>query len=182
MSTEPHRPKPTKEERASFLGISRSELVGGETRNASPKAEAQALAYATAAARSLKDDKCEEVLVLDLRGKSQVTDYFVIASGTSTVQMRAAGHNAAALAKEHGLQVMRDNLGESEADWIVVDATDVVVHVFEPDTRVYYDLEMLWGDAERIDWGRPDGSDGDTTGTGATSRNRAGLRPDEELG
>lgn len=124
-----------------------------------PEDEASARAFAIDVARSLRDDKCEDIIVLDLRGKSQVTDYTVIASGTSERQMRSAGKHAEEVGVEAGFASMHDNLSESGATWIVIDFVDVVVHIFEPATRAMYDLEMLWGDAERIPW-RQGGEDG----------------------
>ena len=142
------------------------------------------------AARLLKDDKCEDVLVLDLRGESEVTDFFVIASGTSDRQMRSAGLHVEALAKERGFVMHRSNIKEREATWLVLDFVDFVVHLFEPETRLFYDLEMLWGDVERLDWMRDrDRAEGDAAGDGGggatggsgRDRNRAGLRDDEVL-
>ncbi|MBL0927300.1 MAG: ribosome silencing factor [Phycisphaerales bacterium] len=150
----------------------------GVTVNPSPERQAQALAFALDAARSLNGDKCEDVLVLDLRGKSQMTDYFVIATGTSDRQMRSAGMHVQELARERGLDGFRDNLREHQATWIVLDFVDVVVHLFESGTRQFYDLEMLWGDAERLTWARP----GDTVlNSPRHERNRAGLTRDDVL-
>lgn len=165
---QPDRTKPTDREKA--LGVSRTPAEDGHSANISPEAEEAARRFAFAAAESLRDDKCEDILVLDLRGRSQVTDFFVIASGTSEVQMRAACHSVMELGEGHGFQVHTNNLREGDADWFLIDFVDVVVHVFEPDTRIYYDLEMLWGDAPRLDW----------NGTGGESRNRANLRPEEK--
>jgi ribosome-associated protein len=162
------RTKPTDREKA--LGVSRSPASDGHSVNASPEAEEEARRFAIAAAKSLKDDKCEDILVLDLRGRSQVTDFFVIASGTSEVQMRAASREVMEVGEAHGFKAHTNNLREGDAEWFLIDFVDVVVHVFEPDTRIYYDLEMLWGDAPRLDW----------DGGGGESRNRANLRPDEK--
>lgn len=118
-----------------------------------PRDTAAAHALALAAARSLADDKCTDVVVLDLRGLSQATDFFVVASGTSDRQMRAAASHV----RETAAQLGHDIHGSSADDrttWVVLDCVDVVVHVFEPNTRAYYDLEMLWGDAPRLDWDR----------------------------
>lgn len=162
------RPKPSDREQA--LGVNRSPAEDGQSSNVSPEAEEAARRFAIAAAESLKDDKCEDILVLDLRGRSQVTDFFVIASGTSEVQMRSSCEAVMALGKEQGFKAHTNNLRDGDADWFLIDFVDVVVHVFEPDTRIYYDLEMLWGDAPRLDW----------SGDGGAVRNRANLRPDEK--
>ena len=165
---QPDRVKPTDREQA--LGVSRTPVEDGHSINVSPEAEEAARQFAMAAAHSLSDDKCEDILVLDLRGRSQVTDFFVIASGTSEVQMRAACQAVMDLGEGQGFNAHTNNLREGDAEWFLIDFVDVVVHVFEPDTRIYYDLEMLWGDAPRLDW------DGD----GGQSRNRARLRPEEK--
>ena len=116
-------------------------------------------------ARSLSDDKCEDVVVLDVTGLSHVTDFVVIASGTSDRQMRSAATNAADVSERHGCGVYRRS-DDDRTTWIVLDCVDVVVHVFEPNTRAHYDLEMMWGDAPRVDWERP----------GQKNRNYAGLQ------
>ena len=90
-------------------------------------------------ARVCAEQRCRDVVVLDLRRLSPVTQFFVIATGTSPRQMRTAAHYAA----EGG-----------EARWILIDYIDVVVHIFSDEARAYYDLDLLWGDAPRIDWQR----------------------------
>jgi len=164
------RSKPV--DRESALGVSRHPSKDGESINVSPEAEEKAKQFAISTAESLRDDKCEDILVLDLRGRSQVTDFFVIASGTSEVQMRAASEGVMKLGKQQGFPALKDNIRGGDAEWFLIDFVDVVVHVFEPDTRMYYDLEMLWGDAPRLDW----------AGDGRTGRNRANLRNDEKPG
>ncbi len=111
--------------------------------------------FAIEAARSLHDDKCEHVLVLDLQGRSQVTDFFVVATGSSDRQLRSAGEHVADLGEQREFTLFRSNLRESSQTWVLLDFVDVVVHVFSPEARAYYDLELLWGDAERVTWSRP---------------------------
>lgn len=106
--------------------------------------------FAVAAAAELVSDKCTDVLVLDLRGKSQLTDFFVIATGTSDVQMRSASRGVEKIGAERGMTMFRSNTHDLNPTWIVLDFVDVVVHLFEPTTRLHYDLEMLWGDAPRL--------------------------------
>lgn len=101
----------------------------------------------------LADDKCNEVVLLDVRGLSQVTDYIVIGSGTSDRQMRSALADVEHLGAEHGFPVFRSS-ADDRATWLLADFVDVVVHVFEPNARAHYDLEMLWGDATRVRWQR----------------------------
>lgn len=121
-------------------------------------------AFAIEAARMLFDDKSENVVVLDVSSLSQVTDFIVIGSGTSDRQMKSSIENIEVLAKEHDFAAFGSST-DSGATWLLIDFVDVVVHLFEPNTRAHYDLEMLWGDAEHIEWQRPDQKD----------RNRAGL-------
>ena len=110
-------------------------------------------AFAIECARLLKDDKCEHIVILDVRGRSQITDYVIVGSGTSDRQMNAAIDDAVELGTEHGFSAMRTNKDE-RSTWLLADFVDVVAHLFEPNTRAYYDIEMLWGDAPRVDWRR----------------------------
>jgi ribosome-associated protein len=117
------------------------------------KAHAAARAFAIEAARTLADDKCEDVVVLDVRSLSQVSDFIVIGSGTSERQMRSVLKNVREMGEKTGFMAFRSN-DDERATWLLADFVHVVVHVFEPNTRAHYDLEMLWGDAERIPWAR----------------------------
>jgi ribosome-associated protein len=105
--------------------------------------EALALAVADYAA----DRKALEIVQLDLRGMIEYTDYFVICTGRTDRQTKAI-HDAIHLGmkSEHGLLPRRVE-GLTQAKWILMDYLDVVVHVFTPDTREYYRLEQLWGEA-----------------------------------
>ena len=105
--------------------------------------------FAVKAARTARDNRCSDIVVLDLRGLSNTTDYFVITTGTSNRQMRTVADEVSKAAKEAGH--MRFGLaGYEQARWIVLDFIDVVVHIFDQEYRDYYDLEMLWGDAKRV--------------------------------
>jgi ribosome-associated protein len=112
--------------------------------------------FAIDMARTLTDSKCTEVVLLDVRGRSQVCDYVIIASGTSQRQMRAAAQDLEDLGKERGQHPFRTNADEGST-WIVVDFVEIVAHLFEPDQRLYYDLELLHADGKRVDWRRPEG-------------------------
>ena len=106
---------------------------------------------ATGVARVASEQHCEDVVVLDLRGLSPVTDFFVIATGTSDRQMRAVADTI----DEHAESLGHKRLGWSGYDvaqWILLDYVDVVVHLFDVDRRGYYDLELLWGDGRRVAW------------------------------
>lgn len=107
--------------------------------------------YALRAARLMDTLHCTDVVALDVRGISQVTDVFVIGSGTSNRQMKSVADDLEELAEDMGMEVFRRHI-DAQVTWIVIDLVHVVVHLFEPSVRAYYDLEMLWGDAERLDW------------------------------
>ncbi len=111
-------------------------------------------AFAIDCARLFKDDKCENIVVLDVRGRSQVTDYVVIGSGTSDRQMNSAIDDVVELGEQRGFSAMRTSR-DDRSTWLLADFVDVVAHLFEPNTRAYYDIEMLWGDSVRVDWRRP---------------------------
>jgi ribosome-associated protein len=95
-------------------------------------------------ARAAADKKAYDVSVLDMRKIPSVCDYFVIASGTSTTQVRAISDNIIDSLKEKGERVWHTE-GEREALWILLDCGDVVAHIFQEDTRRFYELEKLWG-------------------------------------
>ncbi len=97
--------------------------------------------------QSLDDDKAQEIVTIDLNGITSVADYFVIASGSSSrhvgamadhlnEKLKAAGHN--------GISIE----GQENCDWVLVDAFDVVIHLFKPEVRDFYNLEKMWDMAE----------------------------------
>ncbi len=101
--------------------------------------------------RELADNKkAENILVLDVRKLSRVTDYFVIASGTSQPHLRAIVEEIhGKLRDEHDLRPARTE-GGSSGSWVVLDYFDVIVHVMHTETRARYDFEGLWGDAKPV--------------------------------
>ena len=94
--------------------------------------------------------KADVPLVLDLRGLSSITDFFVIASSISQLGVRAIAEGLIDRLRVHHRLLPRHVEGLSEREWVCVDAGDIVVHVFLEQTRRYYDLEGLWGDAPRL--------------------------------
>jgi ribosome-associated protein len=116
-----------------------------------PVASADPETFAAYVARLMVDSHCEDAIVLDVREVSQVTDYFVIGTGTSDRQIRAVSEELEEMAKAEGRTAFGIQGGES-AQWIVVDFVDVVVHLFTGEARGYYDLESLWADARRVPW------------------------------
>ena len=112
---------------------------------------AQVRKFAIEVARLLKDRHCEDVLLLDVHGRNDITDYILIASGTSDRQMRAVAEEIEELAARAGMVRLGADI-DAHTTWVVLDFIDLVVHLFDPATRAHYDLEMLWGDAPRVTW------------------------------
>jgi ribosome-associated protein len=98
---------------------------------------------------TLTENKAEDVVQIDLRGKTSVCDHMVICSGRSSRQVAALSEKLAdALKKTHGVLTKLE--GKETGDWVLIDAGDVVVHVFRPEVRDFYQLEKMWlpaGDA-----------------------------------
>ena len=97
-----------------------------------------------AIARAASDKKALDIVTLDMRRIPSVSDYFVIASGSSTTQVRAISDNIADVLKEKGERVWHVE-GAGEALWVLLDCGDVIAHVFLEETRRFYALEELWG-------------------------------------
>ncbi len=111
----------------------------------------QARKLAVEAARIAEANNCVDIVVLDLRGRSPVCDYFVIATGTSGRQMRTVADDLGVYGRSVGSPAWQV-AGVEAADWIVLDFVDVVVHLFDEPHRRYYDLEMIWGEGPRVRW------------------------------
>lgn len=92
---------------------------------------------------SLDDDQAQDIVTIELRGKSSVADHMVIASGRSSRQVTAIAQKLAKRIKETGQGSPRVE-GLPAADWVLVDAGDVVVHLFRPEVRTFYNLERMW--------------------------------------
>jgi len=92
---------------------------------------------------SLDDDKAENIVTIDLEGRSALCDAAVIASGRSSRHVAAIADHLARRLKENGYGTRPVN-GAAQGDWVLVDAGDVIVHVFRPEVRDYYDLEGMW--------------------------------------
>ena len=99
---------------------------------------------------SLEDDKAKDIVVIDLIGKSDMADYLVIASGTSQRQVAAiAGH-----LRDNLKKVGQENVaveGMDSSDWVLVDSGDIIVHVFHPEVREFYNLEKMWGSGGKVE-------------------------------
>ncbi len=93
---------------------------------------------------SLDDDKAEDIVAIDLTGKSDIADYMVIATGRSSRQVGAMAEHLREALKAAGIGVSVE--GAARADWILIDGGDVIVHLFRPEVRAFYALEKMWGE------------------------------------
>lgn len=94
----------------------------------------------------LDEDKAQDVVVLDIAAQSSIADIMVIASGRSQRHVAAMADHVAQAVKDDGFD--RPSVeGAERADWVLIDAGDVIVHLFRPEVRAFYDLERIWGEA-----------------------------------
>jgi ribosome-associated protein len=107
------------------------------------------LALAQRAAQIALDTKAQDVVLLDLRGVSDMTDFFLIASGTADTHARAIGEHIIEGMKNEGSPVHHVE-GLEKGRWVLLDFVDFVVHVFHPTLRNFYQLERLWADAVEV--------------------------------
>jgi len=108
------------------------------------------LALAQRAAQIAIDHKAQDVVLLDLRGVTDMTDFFIIASGTSDTHVRSVGQHLIEDMKKHEGSPAHHVEGLEKGRWVLLDFVDFVVHVFHPTLRNFYQLERLWADAEQI--------------------------------
>ena len=105
-----------------------------------------------AAAKVAEENKGHDIVILDIRKLTKTFDYFLIVSGSSRRQLYAIGDEI----QRKLVGEMEDEClsvsGHTEGKWIVIDYGDIIVHLFEPETRKYYALEELWGKGERVEW------------------------------
>ena len=99
--------------------------------------------------QALDDKKAEDLKVLDVRGKSPITNYFLLATANSEPHLRALSNELLATLKERGVKSVGREFNEGSG-WVVVDAFDFMVHIFLPEQRGLYGIEALWKDADRI--------------------------------
>ena len=93
--------------------------------------------------KSLNDDKGEDIVQINLRGKSEIGDFMVIATGRSTRQVTAMAEKLADKVKQE-FGIISKTEGQDTGDWVLVDTGDVIVHVFRPEVREFYQLEKMW--------------------------------------
>lgn len=94
--------------------------------------------------RSLDGDKAQDVVVIELSGKSAIADYLVVASGTSQRHVGAMAEHLREQLKKSGISPVPLE-GMPQCDWVLVDGGDVVVHLFRPEVREFYNIEKMWG-------------------------------------
>ena len=112
-------------------------------------ARASAEHKARRAARAALDKKAVDLTVLDVQGVSTVTDYFLVCSGRSTTHVRSIADGIREEMKAADVRLLHGE-GTPESGWLLLDYGDVLVHVFLEETRMYYALERLWGDAPSV--------------------------------
>jgi len=110
--------------------------------------ELSGIEIAELAARSAIERKALDVVVLDLRGLSSITDYFVICSGTSDTHVEGIAENIEEKLDDQKVKLWHRE-GEKKASWVLMDYIDMIVHVFTKNAREFYSLERLWGDAPK---------------------------------
>jgi ribosome-associated protein len=107
--------------------------------------------FAIEAARLASHSHCSNVVVLDVSSVSPVTDFFVIATGTSPRQMRTVCDEVEEMGQPMGhLSLSRS--GYEGDHWVCIDFVDMILHLFNPEARIFYDLDNLWGDARKVEW------------------------------
>lgn len=110
---------------------------------------------------SLDDDKAEDVVTIDLRGRTAIADHMVIASGRSSRQVGAIAEKLAERVKQATGRSPRIE-GKEAADWVLIDTDDVIVHVFRPEVREFYQLEKMWMPADALSRVREPAASGST--------------------
>lgn len=101
------------------------------------------------------EKKAESIDLMDLRGLSPVTDFFIVCTGSTDVHVRAIADSVVENCEKDGIAVYHVE-GYESLRWVLIDLIDIVVHVFQPEVRAYYQLERLWGDAPTDRFGYED--------------------------
>ena len=128
-------------------------MITATLRTAPTRKLSNALQRACLCAQTASDNKARDIVVMDMRALTPLYDYFVIATGTSRRQIHTVAEEIDAALRAEGDARMGIE-GYEASKWVVQDYGDILVHVFDPDTRSYYNLEELWADAKRVDWER----------------------------
>ena len=93
----------------------------------------------------LDDNKAKDIVSIDLREKSYIADYMIVASGTSSRHLQSLSENLVSELKKIGMNNCRIE-GRESSDWKLVDAIDIIIHIFHPEKRKFYDLEKMWSE------------------------------------
>ena len=104
---------------------------------------------ALACAEAANEKKARDILLMDLQGISLIADHFVICTGNNHIQVQAISDNIEEKLKEKGTPPLRIE-GYKDGRWVLMDFGSAIVHIFQEEERQYYNLERLWGDAEKI--------------------------------
>ncbi len=96
----------------------------------------------------LEEAKAQDIKVMDVRGLTDITDFMILATGTSSRHVNAIADKLIDYMKDHDHRPLGVE-GQDEADWVLVDLNDAIVHIMQADARVFYDLEKLWGEELR---------------------------------
>ena len=96
---------------------------------------------------TLSDEKAEEIVQIDLRGRTEIADYMIICSGRSTRQVSALSEKIIDLTKTE-FKIISKTEGKSQGDWVLIDSGDVITNIFRPEVRDFYQLEKLWSQNE----------------------------------
>ena len=118
-----------------------SAKVGAHAMSALNTATSEAILAAVL--KSLDEDKGEDIVQINLRGKSEIGDYMVIASGRSTRQVAAMAEKLSERVK-HEFGIVSKTEGKDTGDWVLIDTGDIIVHIFRPEVREFYQLEKMW--------------------------------------
>ncbi len=101
----------------------------------------------------LEEKKAQDITVLDVRGLCNFTDFFVICTGESLRQIKTISEHLEENLKRRGIRIFKNTRTGGDDNWVVLDCLDVVIHIFDPEARAFYNLERLWRNPERIESG-----------------------------
>jgi ribosome-associated protein len=113
---------------------------------AKSQASSQSRALLAAIVKSLDDDKAEQIVSIDMSARTPMADFMVVASGRSNRHVASIAEHLAETLRRDGLKCRVEGL--QQGDWVLIDAVDVIVHVFRPEVRAFYNLEQMWSSGE----------------------------------
>jgi ribosome-associated protein len=138
----------SKEDNVLSLTVDAAATAGRGAAMIAPKTPADSETQLERILTSLSEDKAEEIVQIDLRGKSAIGDFMIVCSGRSTRQVTAIAEKLSERLKSE-LGVMTKVEGKDSGDWVLLDTGDVIVHVFRPEVREFYQLEKMWVPASK---------------------------------